>query len=381
MLGVLPTPSEAAAAEMEADAEGPPTEDPGPNQVIKACSDWLCAAQDYGASDDRGVARDFSLIKGWATSYPETTGYIVPTMLSLADYLGCPSLEDRAREMLDWLVAIQMPNGAFQGGKIDSIPVVPVTFNTGQILIGLAAGAVRFGSDYEEPMHRAAQFLRDSLDDDGCWRSFPTPFASPGEKAYETHVSWGLFEAERLAPEHGYGKAGLRQVGWALSKMQANGWPECCCLTDPMQPLTHTLGYYLKGLVEAHRLTGRPDILEAATRMAYGLQSAHREDGALPGRLNRNWKGVVRWTCLTGNVQIADSWFYVANALGDPTLAETAMQANAFVRRTIRLEGPEPVRGGVKGSFPVNGDYGKFEFLSWAAKFTIDSCLTEQKYS
>ena len=28
------------------------------------------------------------------------------------------------------------PEGGFQGGRIDSVPVVPVTFNTGQILIG-----------------------------------------------------------------------------------------------------------------------------------------------------------------------------------------------------------------------------------------------------
>ena len=36
--------------------------------------------------------------------------------------------------MLDWLVSIQMPSGAFQGGTIGESPVVPVTFNTGQIL-------------------------------------------------------------------------------------------------------------------------------------------------------------------------------------------------------------------------------------------------------
>ena len=45
-------------------------------------------------------------------------------------------LHGRARRMLDWCVAIQYPEGGFQGGKIDATPKVPVTFNTGQILLG-----------------------------------------------------------------------------------------------------------------------------------------------------------------------------------------------------------------------------------------------------
>ena len=29
--------------------------------------------------------------------------------------------------------------------------------------------------------------------------------------------------------------------------------------------------------------------------------------------------------------------------------------------------------GGVKGAFPVSGDYGRYEYLNWAAKFSIDA--------
>src|SRR3546814_7285643 len=120
-------------------------------------------------------------------------------------------LRSRTRRMLDWLAAIQFIDGGIQGGKIDATVKVPVTSNTGQVLLGFCAGARAFG-DYHENLHAAARFLRDSLDADGCWRRHPTPFAVAGEKAYETHVSWGLFEAERLAPGEGYGEAGLRQV-------------------------------------------------------------------------------------------------------------------------------------------------------------------------
>ena len=64
-------------------------------------------------------------------------------------------------------------------------------------------------------MHKAANWLVTTQHEDGCWRGHPSPFTSPGENTYETHVSWGLFEAERVAPNKGYGDAGLRQVRWA----------------------------------------------------------------------------------------------------------------------------------------------------------------------
>jgi len=47
------------------------------------------------------------------------------------------------------------------------------------------------------------------------------------------------------------------------------------------------------------------------------------------------------------------------------------------VRRTVKVEGPSGIVGGVKGSFPVNGWYGAYEYLNWAAKFSIDSNLLE----
>jgi hypothetical protein len=368
-----------ALEQQQIDARGPAHEAaPPPQACIEAALEWLCRAQDRSASADGGVARDFSLIKGWATSYPETTGYIIPTFIELALRTGSGELHHRARRMLDWCVDIQFPEGGFQGGKIDSTPKVPVTFNTGQILLGLAAGALHYEEPrYLEAMHRAAAWLRDSLDDDGCWRRHPTPFAAPGEKAYETHVAWGLFEAERVAPGLGYGDAGMRQVEWALTRQAPNGWFASNCLTNPKAPLTHTIGYVLRGVVEAYRLTGRPDMLAAARRTADGLLPAIGPDGRLPGRLDAQWKPAAPYVCLTGSVQIAHSLFLLYQATDDTRYRRAGQQLNAFVRRTVRIEGPENQRGGVQGSFPIDGDYGKWEYLNWAAKFFIDAHLLE----
>lgn len=361
-----------AREERNRDHRGLPDSDPGAAAVVEAGLDWLSRAQDCSASRDGGVARDFSLIKGWATSYPETTGYIVPTFLGTVTAQRRDELKGRARRMLDWLAAIQFQHGGIQGGKIDAPTKVPVTFNTGQVLLGFCAG-VRAFDRYQKNMHAAACFLRDSLDPDGCWRSHPTPFAVRGEKAYETHVSWAMFEAERLVPGEGFGAAGLRQVDWALGKQRTNGWVADCCLNKCEEPLTHTLGYFLRGVVEAHRLSGEGRYLEAAHRTGDALMAVQRPDGSLAGRYRENWTPAVDWCCLTGVSQIAESWFYLFEVTGDIRYLTAARKGNAFVRRTVRVQGSPDTRGGVKGAFPVDGGYGEFEYLNWAAKFTIDA--------
>jgi hypothetical protein len=351
--------------------------DPGPERVVDEGLTWLARAQDCSASRDGGVARHFSLNAGWSVSYPETTGYIVPTLLSHHAARPTDGLAARARRMIDWLVSIQLPGGGFQGGVIGSTPVVPVTFNTGQILMGLAAAVATFGPAYEAPMRAAADWLAATQDPDGCWRRHPSPFAASGEKTYDTHVAWGLVEAARVAGDARYLESALKNVRWALTHQAANGWFDRCCLDDPTQPYTHTIGYVLRGLVETYLAARESSILEAALRTALGSLAAVRPDGFLPGRLNAEWQGTVTWTCLTGMSQIAISYLQLFELTGDARLRDGARALNRYVRRTVRVAGPAETRGAVKGSYPVHGAYGRYEYLNWAVKFTVDANARE----
>jgi hypothetical protein len=91
----------AARKERERDRGGIFAKDPGVEAVIESCSDWLAEAQDRSSTHDGGVARHYGLIDGWSASYPETTGYIVPTMFDLASLRGSDEMRIRALRMLD----------------------------------------------------------------------------------------------------------------------------------------------------------------------------------------------------------------------------------------------------------------------------------------
>lgn len=365
-----------ARAQLESDRNELPPVDPGPSRIVTECVRWLCRAQDSSPTSDGGVARHYSLIKGWAPSYPETTGYIVPTILSYAARSDDRGVLERARRMIDWLVSIQLDDGGFQGGVIGAVPVKAVTFNTGQILLGLAAAHARFHS-YLLPMQRAADWLCATQDPDGCWRRFGSPFTTSGDKVYDTHVAWGLLEAARVTGNQQYADAALANVRWALTRQRPNGWFCDCCLNDPDRPLTHTIGYALRGVIEAYLFSKDDTFLTAALKTADGLKSALLPNGSLPGRLNADWQAAVNWVCITGSSQISHCWLQLFNITGEESYREAAIRTNAWVRRTIDVEGEPEVRGGVKGSHPVDGEYGRFEYLNWAAKFTIDANMLE----
>jgi hypothetical protein len=360
------------------DRLGLPARDPGAERAIAEGLAWLCYAQDRSASRDGGVARHFSLTEGWASSYPETTGYIAETFISHGQESGDHRLIARARRMLDWLVSIQFPNGAFQGGMIHQRSRLPATFDTGQILIGLVAGT-GIETRYREAMVRAADWLVATQEQDGCWRGHETPFAASGEKVYETHVSIGLFRAAVLERDRGYLAAACKQVDWALGQQRPNGWLANCCLTDQHNPLTHTIGYALRGIVEAYLATQQAKYLQAACRTADGLIHAMAADGRLPGRLDERWEASVDWVCLTGTAQIAESLFLLAGPARRDDYRHAAARANSYVRRTIVTEGPNELRGAVKGSFPVDGWYGRWQYLNWACKFMTDANRAELK--
>ncbi|MCI3953504.1 MAG: hypothetical protein K0R53_3004, partial [Burkholderiales bacterium] len=92
------------------DGRGLPPNDPGIEPVIQEGIAWLGTAQDNADPPDGGIARHFSLITGWSPSYPETTGYIVPTLLEYGRRYKDASVRQRAKRALDWLVSIQFPD-------------------------------------------------------------------------------------------------------------------------------------------------------------------------------------------------------------------------------------------------------------------------------
>lgn len=341
---------------------------------------WLTRAQDQG--EDRGFARGYSFGRGghfggpgWQPSYPETTGYIIPTFLWAARLLDRPDLRERALAAADWEIDIQLPSGAVRGGVLGQEPS-PSTFNTGQVLFGWLSAHIETGdSRYQEAMVRACDFLAAAQGDDDEWQAADSRYARDASTLYNARTAWALAEVGVHLQVERYRDSATRYLRTVEKAQRSNGWLPRCCLYDPLNPLLHTLAYAYRGLVEAGRLLEEPGFLEAGRRGAEALARTVADDGRMPGRYREDWRGAVYYSCLTGQAQMANIWLRLERFLDDESWRAPAERALTFVASTQRIEGPDGIRGGIKGSYPVSGVYGRYEILNWATKFFADGLL------
>ena len=351
------------------------------NDHLQATVDWLCRAQD--SSSDRGVSRSYKASKygghgpcGWQASYPETTGYIIPTMIEAAGYLRDSSLKQRAIEMADWEIDIQMSSGAVMGSVVTAKPT-PAVFNTGQVIFGwLAVYSETQGTRYIEAATRAGDYLVSVQDDGGLFDSGDSKFALKGATTYNARVAWALAELGRLTGEPKYTDAACKNIDNALRKQNQSGWFSDNCLNDPENPLLHTIVYATRGVLETGILLNESRYVSAALKALDSLLNCQRKDGGIPGRLDKSWSPKAGWDCITGDAQASIAWLRAHSITSENKYKEAARNAIDFVKKTQNLSHKNPgIRGGVKGSFPFDGEYGQFELLNWAAKFFCDALM------
>ncbi len=337
---------------------------------------WLCHAQDVRDSeaDAGGVAAGWSFEDGWLPSYPETSGYIVETLVAAAELLDRPELVGRAHRILDWELSIQRGDGAFPGhfGEAGSAPVV---FNTGQIIHGMVTGFQRLGrDDCLDAAVAAGRWLASFQEADGCWR---TNVHNGCVHTYNSRAAWAVARAGVAAEDRELLAVARRNLDWALTQQRASGWFTANAFTRDRDPFTHTIAYAIRGLLEGGLLLDDDRFVAAATRAARALAEAQAEDGSLAGTFGDGWRPTARYCCLTGLAQMAINWLRLAEAAGEGELVASARRAIGYLKRCHRRTGPPEVAGGVAGSTPIWGGYSRFEYPNWAPKFFADALILD----
>ena len=355
--------------------------DPAPDDVhLQAALDWLCLAQDATGND--GVSSLYRLGGGWDLAYPETTGYILATFLSAADMLDRPDLRARAEAMGVWECTIQTESGAVLSrlGKPETR-----VFNTGQVVLGWCALYDEGGERrFLEAALRAGEYLVATQEADGSWVND----TYCGARTYHARVAWALLRLWRLSDHRPFLERALSNLRWVLDQQEASGWFGNCGF-DSELPITHVIGYTLRGLVESRALLEREgerelvdDLAEAATRAADGLCGALRRPGVggVPGMLpecfTSTWDGVGDASCLTGNVQLALVLLRLAHELDEPRYTKAADSLIDATKRAQAVRSVRPeTRGALPGSYPMRRGYLAMAYPNWATKYLADALL------
>jgi hypothetical protein len=350
---------------------------------LAAAVAWVLRAQQ--ATSDAGVSLGYFPLNdpaGWYPSYPETSGYLITTLLQYAAQYRRDDVRDAALAMAHWEAEIQMPNGAVQGGPLTAAEYrTPAAFNTGMVLDGwCTAYEVSRERQFLDAGTAAARFLASDIDEDGCFRT-NGKFVSQGEtKTYNCLCGWAMLRFARLTEDPQLENAALRVVEAVLRRQHKNGWFSNNCLELSSIPLTHTIGYTLQGVVEVGALAGRSDFIAAAQLGLENLLIKQQPDGFLPGRFDAHWKPAANFVCLTGSCQLALVAYRLVELAGRRELLALADRLMAFVKATQLLDSEDPnVIGAIAGSYPILGDYQSANYPNWATKFFIDALLVRRR--
>jgi folate-dependent phosphoribosylglycinamide formyltransferase PurN len=347
---------------------------------LRAAARWLAAAQD--SQSDGGIAGRYQLGRGWTSSYPETTGYIVPTFLALSRALPQAGFRQRAERAVQFLLSVQLPEGGFPGLEIADNQVTPSVFNTAQILHGLTAWHRETGDEEVRiAAERAVQWLVGLQDPDGAFRRY----------AYEDRVStysaylacrlaeWGDQAADRAALA-----AASRHLNWTLTHRRPNGWIALAGFDEEQhqadEAFTHTIAYTIAGILSTAETLGRSDGIAAAAAAAERMARRLELSRFLPGLIGGDWRGRSRYACLTGNCQMALIWFRLHSLSRNLRLVNAALKAIDLVKLAQPMRNPNPgLFGGIPGSDPIHGSYIEGAVPNWAAKYFIDALLEKRR--
>lgn len=342
---------------------------------LQKAIDWLIRAQQI--NNNGGVSYGYSLLYGWECSYPETSGYIIPTFLDYYHILKNNLYLNVAKEITDWLCHIQLKNGGFQGDTVEKNKP-PEIFNTGQIIFGLIRAYKEFKEEqYLNCAIKAGDFLVNNQEQDGNWIKYCYKNVS---HTYNVRTAWALLELFLITDKNKYQEAAIKNLKWALKQKNENYWFNNNDTVSIKRPLLHFLCYTFDGFLESGIILGDESLKQVTLNSALKLLNYYEKNGILPARFNNNWESNENYNCLTGDAQLSIIWLKLYEIYRDKNLLINAVNLNKYLKSKQLISNKfKEIDGAIKGSDPIWGDYRPYYVLNWAAKFFCDTLILESK--
>jgi len=341
---------------------------------IEKAIKWLCRAHD--STDDGGVSEGYHLFYGWLPSYPETTGYIIETFFDYFTLSNDESMKDRAIKMADWLLGIQNNDGSIP----DSYFKENLVFDTGQVIFGFVRTYEETKKiEYKSAAVKAGEWLTKVQEEDGSWQKHAL---GKLPHTYYTRVAWSLLRLHNITKEKRFLDASIKNIYWALSHQEENGWfnKSSFTLKNHSHPYTHTIAYTIRGILEAGLYLQENKFIKSVTHAMDNLIKSIPQNGGVFGSYDNEWTGNKRFSCLTGNAQLAIILFKLFMITKNDRYITAGKKINHYLKckQELRVKNVN-LHGSIAGSYPIWGRYIHFTYPNWAAKFFIDSLLLENK--
>ena len=355
---------------------------------LDRAAEWLLRSIRYGRG---GSSSHYNLLtSSWSLPFPETTGYIIPTLYNYYKFSNKKIYSLFAEKAATWLSEVQLANGGCMGGhfSVNKGNESAIIFNTGQNIFGFNRAYKETNkTHYLNCSIKAGNLLIKSTSSEGIWNKY---LYNSIPHTYNSRCCWALLELFELTGNEIYRDIAIKNLDWILEQQLSNGWFQYCNFKEKDYPNTHGIAYTLRGLLESYVLTGDERLLKSSEITAWKLLEIYNEKNFLPTFWNNTWHplnkfpGTMKYfrkdkcifTCLTGNVQLSIVWMKLYKLTHKKEYLSSALDILNYVQKSQNLESSNPgVNGAIKGSYPIYGDYAGFSFPNWSTKFFVDALL------
>lgn len=357
----------------------PPVSDAEADKALRQTLHYIERSERLGggssAAFQLGLGIGGQLGVGWADAYPETTGYLVPTLYDAADRLHDARWETLATRWTDWLKTVQNPEGWFSAGVV-SREAVPAVFNTAQALQGLVTSYLKTGdADTRQAATQASTWLVANQEANGRWRSHA--YRRGYSPAYYSRVAFPLAQAGRALDDPSALVAARRSLDDIVDREREGAWIADVGFTPGRSAFLHTIAYTVEGLIEGGILSGHQAAVHLGRRAATKLLVRFEVDRHLGGAYGPSWAPTSWYRCITGEAQMACIWLRDSRREKDLRSLNAALKV---IDRVLQARWRLPGFGGaIPGSKPFLGRYVPLRFPNWAAKFTADGLLERSR--
>ena len=326
-------------------------------------------------NEDGGSSAYYSPLLGWSKPYPETTGYLITTLLNAYEFKNVEKYRQLAIKAGHWLLKIQNNDGSFSGGLYSKHKINPPSvFNTGQIIDGLVELSNFDQNDcWLNAAEKSAIWLSENVKSDGTWAvgNYQNSF----NPSYYSQVTWPMLRVWKKTNNNLIKEKAIKTLSLICKKTSNNGeildWG-----FKPNEPaFTHTIAYTLRGIIESAIILDRWDDFGCFTEKAIDkfYRLSELKNGALPGSFSKGWVGDSSYSCLTGNVQIAICLIRYESLFPDLRLINASCKLVDYVNSKQKKVGT--LVGAVGGSYPIWGKYMFLRYPNWAAKYHADAIM------
>jgi hypothetical protein len=342
---------------------------------IKKAINWLVYAQKI--NKDGGISEGYDLIYGWLPSYPETSGYIIPTLFDYYFISKNAHYIQICKEIADWECSIQLKSGGFRNNKA-GFESKAFIFDTGQILLGLIRAYKELKDlKYLKSCINAGNFLIETQNEDGNW--IKNNYLNRS-LTYNIRTAWALLELFLITNDQKYKNGAIKNIEWTLKQVTENYWFKNLELEYYGDPLLHFIAYTIEGLLECGIILKDNRLIQVSFNSSLQLLNYFENYGKLPATFNSKWYSHVNYSCLTGIAQLSIIWLKLSQIFNNEKFFLNAIKANNYLKQKQILNNRfKDIDGAIKGSDPIWGKYSRFKFPNWAVKFFCDALMLENR--